>query len=152
VIASKYAVAGVQTLVLVLTALMAALTDDVVTTAEWLQLAAVVVTGISVYVVKLLESGWAAAAKFIVALAGAGLSAAIPIVDTVAGGPGWSAGSVLIVVLAVANAALTAWGVDVRLDAVKEAIADPQISDRKVATLDPTAYRIVKTEVTGALP
>lgn len=151
-IASKYAVAGVQILVLIITSIVAALgVDNVVTPVEGWQVGAIAVGAVGQYAVPLLEKQWAALGKFLVTLAAAAITAIVPIIDTVNGGPGFTGASILIVVLAVANAALTAWGVDVRLDGVRAAIADPKVSDEKVFQLDPAAYRIIKTEASGAL-
>lgn len=150
-IASKYAVAGVQILVLIVTSIVAALSDDIVSPLEGWQIAAIAVAAFGQYGVNLLDKGWAALGKFLVTLAGAAVAAIIPLVDVANGGQGFTGSSILIIVLAVANAALTAWGVDIRLDGVKAALADPKVSDDKVFQLDPGAYRVVSTQASRAL-
>jgi len=140
---NKYVVALVQVLTIIVTALVAAQSDAEVTTVELWQIGALFVGGVVTYFVPLLQNGWAATLKFVATLAAAAITAIIPIVDTANGGPGWSFSAILIVILAVLNAALTAWGVEVRLDAVKAELVAPDVSNKVPEAVDPTATAIV---------
>lgn len=142
-IPSKYVVALIQVVTIIVTSLIAANADNTVSLVEVLQIAAIVVGAIITYWAKLLEKGWAAGLKFAGAVLGAAIAAAIPIVDVANGGPGWTASAALIVLLAALNAALTAWGVDLRLDEVKAQLADPSVDNAKVRAADAPAYAIV---------
>lgn len=142
-IPSKYIVALVQVVTIVVTSLIAANADNTVSLVEVLQIAAIVVGAIITYWAKLLTNGWAAGLKFAGAVLGAAIAAAIPIVDVANGGPGWTASAALIVLLAALNAALTAWGVDLRLDEVKAQLADPTVDNAKVRAADGPAYAVV---------
>lgn len=145
-ILSKYAVALIQTVTVVITALVAALGDDVLTNVEIWQIVVIAIGAVGTMFVPLLEKGWAGTAKFVLAVLGAIAAAVIPIIDTANGGPGWSGTAILIVALAGLNAALTALGVSVRLDAVKEALAAPEVSDKVPVAVDPQAVKAVVHE------
>ncbi len=149
-IPSKYAVVVVQIITIIVTSMLAALQDDILSTVEAWQIAGIGVGSISAYLVPLLKNVWAAALKFSAAVAGAALAAVPPIVDTANGGSGWTGTAVLIVILAGLNAALTAWGVTVRLDAAKEAIADPRQANATIIASDPQAVRVVAPEAMDA--
>jgi hypothetical protein len=143
-ILSKYAVAIVQVVTLIVASLVAAQSGDgVVTDVEAWQIAALGAGGVATYLVPLLEKGWAALLKFVTALVAAGVAALVPIIDTANGGPGWSGSAWLIVILAILNAALTAAGVSVRTDAVKAALASPDVSDRIPVSVDGKAVKVV---------
>jgi len=143
-ILSKYAVAIIQILTLVVTSLVAAQSGDgKITNVEVWQIGALAVGAVVTYLVPLLEKGWAGILKFAAALVTAGVAALVPIIDTANGGPGWSGSAWLIVILAVLNAALTALGVSVRTDAVKAALAAPEVSDKVPVAVDPSAVKAV---------
>lgn len=139
----KYAVPLIQIVTIIVTSLVSANADGLVSLVEALQIGAIGIGGIVAYFVPLLENGWAATLKFIAVLAGAAIAAIIPIVDTANGGAGWSGSALLVVILAVLNAALTALGVTVRLDAAKEALESPDVSDRIPIAVDGKAVRVV---------
>lgn len=142
-ILSKYAVAAIQTVTLIVAALVAALGDDILTTVEIWQVVVIGIGAVGTMFVPLLEKGWAGLLKFVVAVAGAIASAVVPIIDTANGGPGWKGTAILIVALAGLNAALTALGVQARLDAVKAQLAAPEVSDKVPAAVDQEAAKVV---------
>lgn len=142
-ILSKYAVAAIQVVTIIVTSLVASLADNTLTIAEVWQIAVIGVGAIGSVVVPLLEKGPAGLLKFLLAIAGAIAAAVVPIVDTANGGAGWTASAFLIVLLAGLNAALTALGVSVRLDSAKEALASPDVSDRVPVAVDGKAVQVV---------
>lgn len=142
-ILSKYAVAAIQTVTLIVTALVAALGDDILTAVESWQIVVIGIGAIASIWVPLTEKVWAGALKFGAAVLGAAASAVIPIIDTANGGPGWSGTAILIVVLAGLNAALTALGVQARLDSTKAQLAAADISDRVPVAVDGKAVKVV---------
>jgi hypothetical protein len=141
-ILSKYAVAAIQVVTVIVTSMVASLADNTLTTAEVWQIAVIGIGAIGSVVVPLLEKGPAGLLKFALAVAGAIAAAIVPVVDTANGGAGWTASAFLIVLLAGLNAALTALGVSVRMDAVKEALASPDISDRATVAVDQPAVKV----------
>ena len=143
-ILGKYAVAIIQVVTLIVTALVAALSDNKVSDVELWQLIALGVGAVVTYLAPLLEKGWAALLKFLAALVAAGVAALIPIIDTANGGPGWSGTAALIVLLAILNAALTAAGVSIRTDAVTEALVKPNVANAVPQAVDPAAVRVVE--------
>jgi hypothetical protein len=142
-ILSKYAVAAIQTATLIVTALVAALNDDILTAVESWQIVVIAIGSITAIWVPLSEKGWAGILKFGATVLGAAASAVVPIIDTANGGPGWNGTALLIVVLAGLNAALTALGVQARLDSAKAALVAPDVSDRVPATIDGKAVKVV---------
>lgn len=140
---NKYAVAIIQILTVAVTALVAAQSDGLLEPVEVWQVAGIAVGGVAAYFVPLLENGWAATLKFVATLVGAGIAAVVPIIDTANGGPGWSASAILIVLLAVLNAALTALGVTVRLESAKAALAAQDVSDQVPVAVDGKAVKVV---------
>ena len=142
----KYAVAAIQTATIIVAALVAALGDNILTDVELWQVVVLAIGAVATIWVPLTEKVWAGALKLLTSVLGAAASAVIPIIDTANGGPGWRGTAILIVALAGLNAALTALGVQVRLDSVKAALASPDVSDRVPATVDSKATKVVMTK------
>lgn len=141
-IASKYAVAFIQVAVVFVTALSASITDNVLSLVEALQVGGILLGSVVTVFLPLLSSGYAGLLKVLGAVGGAVITAVIPIVDTLNGGPGWTTSSIIIVVLAALNALATHVGVDVRIDAAKEALADTSTANAVPEAVDPTAVTV----------
>jgi hypothetical protein len=110
-----------------------------VTLVEALQLAGLLVGAVVTYVVPVLDKGWAAGAKVGGAVLGAILAAAIPVFDGLNGGPGLNAETAVIILFAGLSALAAQFGVDQRVDAVKEALASPNVSNEAPKAVDPKA-------------
>lgn len=145
-ILSKYAVAAIQTATIIVAALVAALGDDILTHVETWQVVVIAVGAIATIWVPLSGKGWAGILKLGTAVLGAAASAVIPIIDTANGGTGWRGSAILIVALAGLNAALTALGVQARLDSMKAALASPDVSDSTAVAVDRKAAEIVRAD------
>jgi hypothetical protein len=142
---NKWAVALLQLVFVAVTALQVLREDGVTVTETWQFVALVVASGAAVFV-PLLKGTWHAALKVIAALLGAAFAAVIPIATQ-----DWTLDTVIIIIVAVANAAMIQFGVDARLDGVKEIIADPTLANRPVAVVDPAATAIVIRDNPGIL-
>lgn len=135
----QYSTGFLTLIITVLTAFQMLNADGLTETELW-QLGGIVASTVGAVFVPLLKSGPAGGLKVGVAVAGAVFAALIPVAP-LAGG--WSTDSIILVGLAALNALATALGVAVRLDSVKEAIADPSVSNAQVHTMDPSAYASV---------
>lgn len=135
-IINKY-VAGLLTVLVVgITAFQAALSDGFTETEAW-QLSGLVLGAFVTVFVPLLQKSWAAGLKVGGAVIGAVIAAIVPFVTG-----GWDASAITIVVLAALNTLSTQLGVSMRIDSAKEALADPQQSDKTIYRLDPVAASI----------
>lgn len=142
-ILNRWGVAILQFVIFILTTYTVFNADNVVTGIELWQFGGLFVAQVGVLIVPLTTGGYEAILKVSVAAAGAAFTAIIVIVDTANGGPGWSAGSIIVVLLAVANAVAVHFGVDARLDGVREALADPARSNASVAAADPGGTKAI---------
>lgn len=131
-IPSKYLAGFIQVITLLMTSLLAALADGLDYTEVW-QIAGVLVGAVVTFFVPLLEGRWAAALKVGGAVLGAIIAAVIPLLANE-----WTASSAIIVLLAAVNALATQLGVDVRVDAAKEALAK-HVYEEPIAASDPRA-------------
>lgn len=143
---NKWGVALLQLVVFLLTTYTLFNQDAVVTTVEWWQFGGLFVAQVGVVVVPLTTGGYAAALKVGVAAGGALFQAVVVIIDTSQGGPGWTSASVIVVALAVANAVAVHFGVDTRLDKVKEILTDPKQANSSIRAVDPKAVEIVQRQ------
>lgn len=141
-IPSKYTTAFLTLALVVVFGLQSALVGGLTDVEAW-QFAALVVGGIVTYIAPILVSGWAAAVKVIGAVVGAVLAAIPPIIDTANGGAGFTPEAIVALVFAGVLALAAQFGVDIRLDKVKEAVASPAIDNAQVYVLDPKAYAVV---------
>lgn len=130
-ILNKYIVALLQVLLLFVAAFQAALTGGIEPVEAW-QLAGLLIGAIVTYYVPVLATKWAAALKVFGAILGAAIAAIVPLVGGV-----WGASAVTIVVLAIINALATQFGVDIRLDSAKQALASPEVSTAAAVAVDP---------------
>lgn len=143
-ISSKYAVAFIQVAVIFVTALAAAITDNVLSTVEAFQVGGILLgAAVSVFA-PLLTTGYAGLLKLLGAVGGAVIAAVIPIIDSANGGAGWSASAIIIVILAGLNALATHVGVDVRIDAAKQALVSPEVNNIVPEVVDPVATDIAR--------
>lgn len=136
-VVNKWFVALMQFVVALIASLQVVRGDGIVTVEEQWQFGGVIVSTVGVVFLPLLKNGYHAGLKVAVALAGALVAAAIPLVNQ-----SWTFDSTLIVGLAVVNAALVHFGVQARVDGVKEVLADSKQDDQKVIAVDPTAVEI----------
>lgn len=137
---NKYLVALLQVLLLFVAALQAALTDGLITPTEYWQLAGLFVGAVVTYYARILDKGWAAGLKVMGAVLGALIAAVIPFLTS-----GWTPEAAAIVALAVINALATQFGVDMRVDAGKEVLADPGQSNQIVTAVDPSIVPVAET-------
>lgn len=110
-----------------------------ITSVEAFQLGGLIVGAIVTYIAPLLKTGWAAGLKVGGAVLGAVLAAIIPVIDTVNGGPGFNAETITMIAFAGLNALAAQFGVDQRIDAVKEALTSPQTPNAPVEAVEPVA-------------
>lgn len=136
-ILNRWGVAILQFVIFILTTYTVFNADNVVTYVELWQFGGLFVAQVGVLIVPLTTGGYKAILKVSVAAGGALFTAIVAIVDTGNGGPGWTSGSIIVVLLAVANAVAVHFGVDARLDGLREAFADPKTSSASVAAADP---------------
>lgn len=138
---NKWFIALLQLAVALVTGLQVMRVDGISVTEGW-QFGGLAVAQVGVVALPLLKGGWHAALKVIVALAGAGITAIIPLVTNT-----WTVDSTIIVILAVLNAAAVQFGIDARVDGVKEALADPNVANSKVFTIEPVVAQIAAKTV-----
>lgn len=131
---NKYTVAILQLVILMIAALQAALAEGLSVIEVW-QLVGLFIANVGVYIVKVLPSGWAAALKVGVAVAGAIVTAVIPLVNGY-----WNAEAFIIVLLAAVSAFAAQFGVDVRVDTQKDAIVSPVQSTEAAQQVDPQGF------------
>jgi hypothetical protein len=136
-LAHKYLVAFLQVAFVVLTSLLTVLAKGPVTATDIWQLVGVGVAALLSVVLPLLSTKQAAVLKVIGAVVGAIIAAAAPILIP----GGWSGTNVIIVILAALNAFFVSVGVDVRVDSVAKALADPEVDNTVVTALDPKAAK-----------
>lgn len=120
-----------------------------ITTVESLQLLGLFVGAVVTYLVPILKSGWAAAGKVGGAVLGAVIAAAIPVFDLANGGTGFTAETITMIAFAGLSALAAQFGVDQRLDAVKEALASPAVPNAVPEAVDPAATAAVITQDGG---
>lgn len=136
-VVNKWFVALMQFVVAVIAGLQVARGDGIVTVVEQWQFGGLVVSSFGVVALPLLKDGYHAALKLIVALAGAGFAAIVPLVNNA-----WTFDSTLLVGLAVVNAALVHYGVSARIDGVKAVLADPKKDNQVVQEVDPVGVQV----------
>lgn len=141
---NKYTVAILQLAILMIAAVQAALAGGLDIIEIW-QLVGLFAANVGVYIVRVLPGAWAAGLKVAVAIVGAIVTAVIPLVNGV-----WNAETFLIVVLAAVSAFAAQFGVDVRVDAQKAAIASPTVSSEAAAVVDPTAAAAAENALVSA--
>lgn len=135
-IVNKY-LAGFLTLAIsLLTALVAIPAEAWVDPVVVWQFAALVVSSIAAVFLPLLRGAWAAGLKTGSAVVLAAIGALIPLLGGTFGVIQWA-----LLGLAALNALAIQLGVDARVDAVKEAIANPAKSTAAVEAVDPAAVR-----------
>lgn len=146
IIPSKYMTAFLTLAVVVIAGLQSALVGGISEVEAW-QFAGLVVGGVVTYIAPLLKTGWTAAVKVIGAVVGAVLAAIPPIVDTTLGGPGFTGETIVMLIFTGVVALAVQFGVDIRVDSVKKAIADPTVENSEVYVLDPSAYRVAEQSI-----
>jgi hypothetical protein len=142
-VVNKWFVAIMQFVVAVIAGLQVVRGDGTVSVEEQWQFAAVVVSAVGVVFLPLLQGGYHAGLKVGIAAVGALIAAAIPLVNQ-----SWTFDSSLIVGLAVVNALLVHFGVQARVDGVKEVLADSKQSDAKAIEVDPVVVAIADQTLT----
>lgn len=136
--ANKYTTALLQFVLVLITAVQAALTGGLDTVEMW-QLVALGVAAVGTYFLPLVQGPWAGALKVGVAVVGAAIAAVIPLVNGV-----WTGETFIIVLLAALNALAAQIGVSVRIDDVKAQLANPAVSDAVVYAADRPAAKVVQ--------
>ena len=139
---NKYGVALLQFVYVVIIAFQTFRTMEQNASTVW-QLVGVVVGAAFTVGLPLTQGRWAAALKVLSALVAAAITAIIPL----ALGQ-WNIDTILVVVMAVVNAAVVQFGVDARIDGVKAAITNSYKDNHSVYTLDPAAYSIAVKDPT----
>lgn len=123
-ILNKY-MAGLLTLLGTLVyALQLSLADNVFTVQEQWEFAGLAAGALATIFVPLLPSGWAAGLKV-----SSGVAVAVigSVIGVLVGGEGWQSSTTIAVIFAGINALMAQLGVSMRLDAVKQELADPSV-------------------------
>ena len=141
---NKYTVAILQLVILMIAALQAALAEGLSVIEVW-QLVGLFLANVGVYIVKVLPGAWAAGLKVGVAVAGAAVTAIIPLVNGY-----WNAEAFIIVLLAAVSAFAAQFGVDIRVDTQKDAIVSPVQSTAAAAAVDPSAAEAAENQLAAA--
>jgi hypothetical protein len=116
-VAQKYATAILSLVVLIGTALSAALSGPITPVVVW-QLVALVLGGVGAFLVPLAPVRWQGVGKTGVAVLGAIVAAVIPLLTSE-----WTGQTILIVILAGVNALATELGVVIRTDTTAKHVA-----------------------------
>lgn len=143
-ISSKYLTPVLTIAILALGFFQASISDGIFTDLEKWQLASLLVGAIVTYIAPLTTGKWPAIFKVGGAVIGAVLAA---IITAVTEGSVFDANLLTIVVLAGLNALAAQTGTDQRVDAAKEALAAPNVSNAVPEAVDPVASEVAKNAV-----
>ena len=142
---SKYLTALLTITLLTLAAFQAAVVGGL-TVVEGLQLLALFIGAVVTYFAPLTTGSWPALFKVLGAVIGAALVAIISVINgAVEGVPVWNAETIALVAFAAVSALATQFGVDQRVDAVKAAIAAPEVTEHEIQVVDPKAAAVART-------
>ena len=146
-ISAKYLTPLLTIAILALGFFQASVSDGDFSALEKWQLAALLIGAIVTYIAPLTQGVWPAIFKVGGAVVGAILAT---IITAVTEGTVFDVSLITIIVLSGLNALAAQVGTDQRVDAARDAIASPNVSDAVPETVDPQAVAIVRKNVADA--